>query len=254
MRQSRFGAIQLFGTAYDPSDLPGSSVDPLGFEAGYVGLAEALVPGLTTITDAPRYPGMLCGGLYLVQGAADASAPRVAAEELLKALFRLERLWAVASVLRWREQPDEHDDKLGTLRGITYAKLQVERIEERGLADISPEFPFLRRQRITGAVGVYRNLLEKCGLVFPNEWRLTPDLGEPLGEAFVRGTTMPAVVKKSCSEGTSVPVGALRSWGQYAHPTRALLDEEEGLARGGLGEPSTSSDLDPAQAGQFVVA
>jgi len=226
------GPIQLFGTAYDPSDLPGSSVDPLGFEAGYVALAEALVPGLTTITDAPRYPGMLCAGLHLAHGEADGQTPRVAAEEkCLSALFRLERLWAVASVLRWRQQPEERDDSFGTLRGITYAELQVERIEDRGLTEISPDFRFLRRQRITGAVGVYRNFLEKCGLVFENEWRLTPDLGEALGEAFVRGTVMPAAVKRSMLEGANAPVAALRAWGQYAQPTRALLEEEKRVLR-----------------------
>ena len=232
MNPLEIGPIQLFGTAYDPSDLPGSSVDPLGFEAGYVALAEALVPGLTTITDAPRYPGMLCAGLFLVQGATDSQTPRVAAEErCLAALFRLERLWAVASVLRWREQPEERDDAFGTLRGITYADLQVDRIEERGLTEISPDFPFLRRQRITGAVGVYRNFLEKCGLVFQNEWRLTPDFGEALGEGFVRGTGMPAAVKRSTLEGVTVPVAVLRAWGQYAHPTRPLLEEEKRMLR-----------------------
>ncbi len=232
MRALEIGPIQLFGTAYDPSDLPGSSVDPLGFEAGYVALAEALVPGLTTITDAPRYPGLLCSGLYLVQGATEAHAPRVAAEEsCLAALFRLERLWAVASVLRWREQPDERDDSFGTLRGITYASLQVERIEERGLTEISPDFPFLRRQRINGAVGVYRNLLEKCALVFQNEWRLTPDLGEPLGDSFVRDTRMPTSVRRAMFDGSSVRVSDLRAWGQYAHPTRPLQQEEKKVLR-----------------------
>ena len=232
MRALEIGTLQLFGTAYDPSDLPGSSVDPLGFEAGYVSLAEALLPGLTTITDAPRYPGMLCAGLHLFQGTADSQGTRVAAEErCLEALFRLERLWAVATVLRWREQPDERDDSRGTLRGITYATLQVERLEERGLTQISPDFSFLRRQRITGAVGVYRDFLEKCGLLFPNEWRLTPDLGEALGEAFARGTAMPSAVKKGFLEGAAVPVAALRAWAQYAHPTRPLLDEEKRVLR-----------------------
>jgi hypothetical protein len=226
------GPIQFFGTAYDPTDLPGTSIDPLGFEAGYVALADVLLPGLTTITETPRYAGMLCAGLSLVESEADPQfAPVAAEEQSLESLLRLERLWALASVLRWREHPDERDSTFGPVRGITYATAQAEIIEAKRLTQVSPDYPFLRRQRIQGAIGVYRSFLEKCGLLFPNEWRLTPDLGEGLGEAFARDTAMPAVVKRSIRDGSAVPVAALRGWGQYAHPTRPLMDEEKRFLR-----------------------
>jgi len=48
-------AVQPFLTAYDPSDLPGSSIDPLGFERGYLYLADKISPGLTNVASRPRY-------------------------------------------------------------------------------------------------------------------------------------------------------------------------------------------------------
>ena len=35
----------VFLTAYDPSDLPGGSLDPLGFERGSLFLADKILPG-----------------------------------------------------------------------------------------------------------------------------------------------------------------------------------------------------------------
>ena len=47
--------MDTFLTAYDPSDLPGASVDPLGFERGYLFLADKILPGLTNVASRPRY-------------------------------------------------------------------------------------------------------------------------------------------------------------------------------------------------------
>jgi len=41
--------IETFLTAFDPSDLPGTSIDPLGFERGYLFLADKILPGLTNV-------------------------------------------------------------------------------------------------------------------------------------------------------------------------------------------------------------
>src|SRR5947209_7834985 len=38
--------IETFLTAYDPTDLPGTSIDPLGFEADYLLLADEILPGV----------------------------------------------------------------------------------------------------------------------------------------------------------------------------------------------------------------
>lgn len=43
----------VFLTAYDPSDLPGGSVVPLGIERGYLHLADKILPGLTNVASQP---------------------------------------------------------------------------------------------------------------------------------------------------------------------------------------------------------
>ena len=43
--------IEMFLTAYDPFDLPGTSIDPLGFERGYLYLADKILPGLDGVFD-----------------------------------------------------------------------------------------------------------------------------------------------------------------------------------------------------------
>ncbi len=45
--------IDSFLTAYEPSDLPGTSIDPLGFERGYLFLADKILPGLTNVAAQP---------------------------------------------------------------------------------------------------------------------------------------------------------------------------------------------------------
>ena len=62
--------VDLFLTAYDPSDLPGSSIDPLGFERGYLFLADKILPGLTNVASHPRYFALLCAGIHLSGDAA----------------------------------------------------------------------------------------------------------------------------------------------------------------------------------------
>src|SRR5713101_481805 len=54
-----------FLTAWDPSDLPGGSVDPLGFDRGYGCLTDKLLPGLTNVAHLPRYFGLICAGALL---------------------------------------------------------------------------------------------------------------------------------------------------------------------------------------------
>ena len=52
--------LRLFWTVYDPLDLASGSIDVLGFQAGYIALANKLLPGFTTVTTSPRYVSMLC--------------------------------------------------------------------------------------------------------------------------------------------------------------------------------------------------
>jgi hypothetical protein len=63
----------IFLTAYDPSDLPGGSLDPLGFERGYLFRADKILPALTNVADRPQYFSVLCAGALI--GDVDISDP-----------------------------------------------------------------------------------------------------------------------------------------------------------------------------------
>jgi hypothetical protein len=45
--------------------LPGGSIDPLGFERGYLALADKILPGLTNAAGRPRYFPVGCAGSFL---------------------------------------------------------------------------------------------------------------------------------------------------------------------------------------------
>lgn len=57
----------VFLTAYNPSDLLGSSFDPLGSERGYLFLADRILRSLTNVADRPRYFSVLCDGAFLAE-------------------------------------------------------------------------------------------------------------------------------------------------------------------------------------------
>jgi hypothetical protein len=60
-----------FLSAYDPSELPGGSIDPLGFERGYIFLADKILPGLTNAAGRPRYFSVVCAGSLLAPPGTD---------------------------------------------------------------------------------------------------------------------------------------------------------------------------------------
>lgn len=91
--------LQPFLTSYDPTDLPGGSVDPLGFDRGYTWLAEKILPGLTNAADQPRYLSTLCAALVLAEGASSATTPRERERVRREVVLRAERFWVLACVL-----------------------------------------------------------------------------------------------------------------------------------------------------------
>src|SRR5436190_767353 len=91
----------LFLTAYDPSDLPGASIDPLGFERGYLFLADKILPGLTNVAEWPRYFSVICAGAHLAE-VSNNETPRSQYLRRLQCIQRFERLWALANVLASR--------------------------------------------------------------------------------------------------------------------------------------------------------
>src|SRR2546426_2032541 len=105
-----------FLTAWDPSDLPGGSVDPLGFGRGYGCLADKLLPGLTNEAHLPRYFGVICAGASL---GPDTIAPnRADVQARQDAVLRLERYWALANVLAAKAG----GPSARGVRGVTYAE------------------------------------------------------------------------------------------------------------------------------------
>src|SRR6187431_2426468 len=103
----------FFLTAYDPSDLPGGSLDPLGFERGYLFLADKILPGLTNVASRPRYFALLCAGIQL-SGDHGSRSEREQILHRQESMLRLERFWALANVLA-------RPDKSGGVRGVSYA-------------------------------------------------------------------------------------------------------------------------------------
>lgn len=115
--------IEPFLTAYDPSDLPGGSVDPLGFDKGYTFLADKLLPGLTNVARMPRYLSMLSAGVALAP--VDAHSPeRAQFKSRREAVLRFERLWALANVL----QAQEKGQPAAGIRGVTYVEEELARL------------------------------------------------------------------------------------------------------------------------------
>src|SRR5438105_4483313 len=113
----------FFLTAFDPSDLPGSSIDPLGFDRGYMFLADKILPGLTNVANRPRYLGMLCAGIELAE-VDDGDPPKKLYNERRETVLRLERLWALANVMA-----ADGSRPASGIRGIRYVSEELNRLQ-----------------------------------------------------------------------------------------------------------------------------
>ncbi|WP_157790868.1 hypothetical protein [Bradyrhizobium elkanii] len=202
-----------FLTAYDPSDLPGGSIDPLGFERGYLLLADKIFPGLTNAAGRPRYFSVVCaGGLLAPAGSGnERNNVRMRAQSVLL----LERFWAAANVLA-----SEHDSELSAsgIRGVTYARAHVEQLKDRGVRSTNADFKMLAQQERYGAIGIYANVAGYLRLLNRAAMSPTQDLGERLGEAFLQETDIPARLRGAIRDGEgAISVESLREWGHRAH-------------------------------------
>lgn len=204
-------------TAYDPTDLPGGSIDPLGFERGYLFLADKILPGLTNVASRPRYFGLLCAGAKLADVSISLS-PRQAYEERMQAILRLERLWALANVLARNEAEDAQLPTSG-LRGVSYAERKARDISKERSLRTTGEFKLLSRQVTYGAVGIYGSIAQVLHFWDRKMLLPTPDLGDPLGAAFITETQMPRQIRKAASEPRERKVNTtvLRDWGARSH-------------------------------------
>lgn len=214
--------VDVFLTAYDPSDLPGASIDPLGFDRGYMWLAEKLLPGLTNVATEPRYFGMLSAGAFL--GAKCGGENRQAQyRRRLEVVKRLERFWVLANVLT-----ESEDLPVYGVRGVLRTKEFRDKLQETGATTTDANFQMLSRQVPYGGVGIYGAVADGMQIWNRKELSLSPGLGVPLGEAFIEETGMPPKLRKVAREGGKVSLKLLREWGDASHNS---LDVTEGESR-----------------------
>jgi hypothetical protein len=205
--------MKAFLTAYDPSDLPGGSIDPLGFERGYLFLADKILPGMTNVASCPRYFGVLCAGSLLAVVSTE-SSPRAQRAARQECILRFEKLWALANVLSARKNGKTEPSGL---RGVTYATRQRNILEEQKQTKTDCKFRLLIRQVPYGVLGIYGSVAENARLIYKTSYELSPGLGEPLGEAFLEETYTPQQVKKAVREDGEVSLAVLTEWGERAY-------------------------------------
>jgi len=201
--------IEAFLTSYDPSDLPGGSIDPLGFERGYLFLADKILPGLTNVASRPRYFALICAGIHLQADDAE-SSPRDLFRNRRELFLRFERFWALANVLA-------RPNNSGGVRGVTYAEAKADELARSAKSRTDAKYTLLSRQTQYGAIGMYASVAE--GMRFFNRDRLdlTADLGEAAAEAFLRETDCPASLRRAVVDDSDIPVATLKAWGERAH-------------------------------------
>jgi hypothetical protein len=208
--------FQPFLTAYDPSDLPGASVDPLGFDRGYALLADKILPGLTNVANRPRYFSAFCAAVHVSDGRSGDidETPQDRRARRLAAAQRLERFWALGCVLASNEIDDLPSEGLRGIRDVTRA---MQRLKDKGERETSGDFRLLSRQVTYGMVGIYGSVADALKLLERDGLTLGTDLGERLGTAFVRDTEMPAALRRAVAEEGSVSLKTLEAWATRAH-------------------------------------
>jgi hypothetical protein len=201
--------IVTFLTAYDPSDLPGTSVDPLGFERGYLLLADKILPGLTNVASHPRYFGLICAGIDLVGDAVNGTQ-RDLIRRRQETILRLERFWALANVLA-------RPGGSGGVRGVTYAKDQADDLRFSGATRTTAKYRLLSRQSQYGAIGMYASVADGMRFLNREDMTLTPALGQVAAEAFRKETELPKTLLQAVLDDSDVPLTTLEAWGERAH-------------------------------------
>ena len=218
--------IETFLTAFDPSDLPGASIDPLGFERGYLFLADKILPGLTNVASRPRYFALLCAGVQL-SGDHHGRSEREAIRHRQETILRLERFWALANVLA---RPDE----VSGVRGVTYARDYLADLERRGTTRTTANYRLLSRQSQYGAIGMYASVADGMRFFNRDDFVLSPGLGADAAEAFLQETGLPAALRRAIADDSDVSLSALQAWGERAHVESDVQSREATCIRDAL--------------------
>ena len=173
--------LHVFWTAYDPLDMAGESIDPLGFMAGYISLADRILPGFTTITHVPRYLSMLCRALQMaLESVGETPNVTIRRRLVIEKIKCFERAWALSCGLV------ESETAIGrrateNLRGIRTVRHWFDLNE--GKDKVTASFSLLSNQIRYGGIGAYGAMLEALHLADMRALSLRPS-GEQLAEYF----------------------------------------------------------------------
>lgn len=221
--------LRLFWTAHDSLDLASGSIDVLGFQAGYIALADKFLPGFTTVTTSPRYVSMLCAAIAKaeteVPGLEDA-AVRVR-QKRLALVMSYERAWALACALV-ATGSTIGERAVDGLRGVRYVRRRLSELSERDKSIRTSSFNLLANQVRYGGIGTYSTMLEDCHLATMRSVTLRP-LGMQLAESFPGpGGGLPV-----WDEDRPLPLDALFKWGEKCHLGK-LAPQEGGCLKTAL--------------------
>ncbi|MBN9519355.1 hypothetical protein J0H58_12670 [bacterium] len=225
-----------FLTAYDPLGGRSGSIDPLGALQSYGALADLLLPGVTTITTRSRYLSMLCAALATAEDHRAFPPGAAGLAQRRKAVEPFERLWALACVAA---NKGGHDGAADGLRGISYAERTYSQFAASGKR-VTCDFPLLKYQSRTGAVGTYWTALVGGQLVHPDTGALAAEGHELAGhfpELPLDAKDRAKVADPEAARRASLPLDELAEWGGRCHLRAAGRHE-----RRQLGEALTADD------------
>lgn len=230
-RSSSLG-FTIFLTAYDPLDLASNSIDVLGFQRGYIALADKILPGFTTVTSFPRYASMLCAAIRTAQDKYRDSTetPVRLRQQRLEAVKSYERAWALACGLASSEI-QIGDAATDGLRGVQFIDRLLSQMSGREKYIRTDSFNLLANQVRYGGIGAYSTFLEDCHLANMRPLSLRP-LGEALADFFPQPAGTLAVYK----EDHPLSLDELRDWGRRCHLgsiTKGEADTLKDALRGG---------------------
>jgi hypothetical protein len=213
-----------FISSYDPQGGLGRTIDPLGVMQAYGGLADLLLPGITTITNRTRYLTMMCAALNNVETHVPIPPGVAGLAKRREAIEPFERLWALACVA---VKPANRKAVDG-LRGITRAEKVYDQFKSKNRL-VNPDYELLKYQARTGAVGVYWSCLVGSQLIHPDNGALQEE-GRELAECFPKPPLSESELKRLAdpvrARSVKVSLSDLESWGEDCHLAAAEQAEK----------------------------
>jgi hypothetical protein len=217
-----------FLTDYDPIGGSSGSIDPLGALRSYMALADLLLPGVTTITTRSRYLSMMCAALANAEKHREFLPGASGLAQRRKAVEPFERLWALACVAAGKAGQDGAADGL---RGVSYAENSYQ-FFAAGTKKASCDFPLLKYQSRTGAVGTYWGALASGQLIDPNTGALAPD-GQELAAVFpdlpFENKSRANFASPDTALRVTLTLDEVAEWGMRCHLRAASPDERKKL-------------------------